>query len=160
MHAEDGIHRKLPEQAILDHHIGAAFRLLGRLKNEMDAAVKFQTTPVFGQVARRAEQHGGMPVMTAGVHLAGVPGAMRKLVVFLQRQGVHVGAQADGTPTAALAQDADDPGFGQATMDFEAIGGKLTRHDVGCPCLLEGQFGVGVDITAQGGYFREKTNVQ
>ena len=72
---------------------------------------------------------------------------MRKFVFFMQRQGVHVSTQADGACTAALAQNADDTGSGQPTMDFKPVSGELARHDIGSPHFLEGQFGVGVDLS-------------
>ena len=61
----------------------------------MDGAVKIQDVPVFSQVTRRAEQHGGVTVVTAGMHPAFMPGTMRKGILFKQGQGIEVGTQAD-----------------------------------------------------------------
>jgi hypothetical protein len=47
-------------------------------------------------VLGRRQQHGGVAVVAAGVHLAGVLAGMREAVELLHGQGVHVGAQADG----------------------------------------------------------------
>src|SRR5713101_8132675 len=60
VHAEDLLAGELLEQPVLDHRLGAATALLGRLEAEMDRAV---------EVARRREilggtqQHGGVTVM-------------------------------------------------------------------------------------------------
>ena len=69
MHAVDSLHGKLIEQSFLDHDPGAAFVLLGWLKNQVDGAGKVR---VFRQVPGRAEQHGRVPVVTAGVHYSRV----------------------------------------------------------------------------------------
>jgi hypothetical protein len=58
----------------------------------------------------------------------GVFRAVRKVVLFLQRQGVHVGAQADHAFAAAGADDADHAGFGQSAMYFDTVLGELARQ--------------------------------
>ncbi len=153
MQAEHRLDRKALEQAILDHHRRPAFRFLGRLEDEHGDAVEIR---VVGQVAGGAEQHGGMAVVAAGVHLALVFRVMREFVQFAQRQRVHVGAQANHAGRGAGAQHADHTGFGDAAMDFQAIAFQLAGHDVGRPVLVEGQFGMGMDVTAQGRQFGQE----
>ena len=84
---------KLLEQAVFDHAARAGAAFFGRLENQVDGAVEIA---VRGQVVRRAQQHGGVAVVAAGVHLAGVARRVGKAVDFLHGQRVHVGAQADG----------------------------------------------------------------
>jgi len=73
MQAVNRIHRELTEQSIPDHDLCSAFRFLGRLKDKVDRAFKIQTVRVFRQIAGRAQQDGGVSIMTAGVHLAAAP---------------------------------------------------------------------------------------
>ena len=57
------------EQAILDHAQGTALVLLRWLEDQVDRAIE---VAAFGEVPGEAKKHGGMPVMTAGMHLAGI----------------------------------------------------------------------------------------
>ena len=50
------------------------------------------------RIMRSAEQHRGVAVMAAGMHLAGVARGDARRFEFLDRQRVHVGAQADRAP--------------------------------------------------------------
>ena len=146
--AIDGFHRKQVEQTVLDHHVGAGFRLLGRLEDEMDGAVEVERVLVFREVARRAEQQRRMPVVAASVHLPGVPRAMREGVLFLDRQRVHVSAQANGARSLALAQGADNAGLRQPAVNFQPVGREFARDDVGGPRLVKGEFRMRVNVVA------------
>ncbi|MGY4290917.1 hypothetical protein ACVWXO_010183 [Bradyrhizobium sp. LM2.7] len=67
--------------------------------------------------------------MTAGVHLAGNPGGVRQVGLLLDRQRVHVGAQADRLEPLAgrlVALDhADHASLAEARHDF--IAAELTQ---------------------------------
>ena len=115
---------------------------------------------MLGDITRRAEQHGRMSVVAAGVHASGVFRTMRKIVFLLQRQSVHVGTQANGTPAAAFPQGTDHAGSRQAAMHFQSIGRELAGDDVGGASFMEGQFGMGMDIPANGDQFVKKGNGQ
>ena len=75
VHAVDGRHREFLEQALAHHHAAAGDVLLGGLEDEMHGAVEIAG---LGEVARRAEQHGGVAVVTAAVEFAGNAGAVRE----------------------------------------------------------------------------------
>ena len=79
------------EQPVLDHGARAAEAFFGRLEDEMHGAVEI---PGLGEVARGAEQHGGVAVMAAAVEAAGNGRAPFQVGVLFHRQRVHVGAQA------------------------------------------------------------------
>ena len=83
---------KFLEQAVLDHGAGAAEAFFGGLEDEMHGAVEI---PGLGEIARGAEQHGGVAVMAAAVEAAGNGRAPAQIGVLFHRQRVHVGAQAD-----------------------------------------------------------------
>ena len=86
------IHREFLEQAVLDHFAGTAAALFRRLKNQHHGAVK---VAVLGQVLRSRQQHGGVAVMAASVHLAHVLAGMGEGVGLVHRQRVHVGTQSN-----------------------------------------------------------------
>ena len=80
--AIDLVAGKSVEQPVLDHGTRAAEPFLGRLENEMHGAVEILS---FGEIARGAEQHGGVAVMAAAVETAGNGGAPFQIGVFLHR---------------------------------------------------------------------------
>ena len=83
---------KFLEQAVLDHGARAAETFFGGLEDEVHGAVEILR---LRQVARGAEQHGGVAVMAAAVEAAGNGRAPFQVGVLFHRQRVHVGAQAD-----------------------------------------------------------------
>ena len=56
-----------------------------------------------GEVPGGAQKHGGVPVMAAGMHLVGVHRGMGEVVLLLQVQRIHVGAQPDRLLARAIA---------------------------------------------------------
>ena len=72
-----------------------------------------------GEIARGAEQHCRVAVMTAGVHRPGGLRGVGNAGDLIERQCIHVGAQAEGPdllPLAGLAapDQPDDPGTAHA----------------------------------------------
>jgi hypothetical protein len=141
--AEDGVHRALFEQAVLDHAFGAAAALFGRLENQVHGAVEIALAR---KVEGRAQQHRGVAVVAAGVHLSFVGRRMGEGVDFLHRQGVHVGAQADRAFSGARLDDADHAGDAHAADDRDAPFGELGGDHVGGALLFVAEFGMGVDV--------------
>ncbi len=150
VHAVDGVAGEAFEQPVLQHLQRAADALFGRLEDEVDGAVE---VPRFRQVLGRAQQHRGVAVMAAGVHLAGVLAGVRQVRRFQDRQRVHVGAQADRCLPVAVAQDADDACLADAAMDLDPPFLQLAGHQVGGAVLFQAELGVRVDVAADGGQF-------
>ena len=150
MHAVNPVARETFEQAIFQHGQRAAGAFLTGLEDEVDRAVKIA---VLGEVFGGAEQHGGVAVMAAGMHAAGDLAAMRQVGFFVHRQAVHIGAQADGGGAGAFAQHADHAGAANAAMHFNAPGCELLGDDFGGAEFFQPQFGVGVQVPADGGEF-------
>jgi hypothetical protein len=69
VHAVHRLHRELLEQAVVHHLARAAAAFLGRLENQVDGAVE---VAMVRQVMGCAQQHRGMAVVAACMHLAGV----------------------------------------------------------------------------------------
>ncbi len=102
MHAVDALDAETLHQPIVEHGFGAAADLFGRLEDQRDGTGEIAG---LGEIFRGAEQHRGVPVMAAGMHMAR---RLRRigLAGFLDdRQRVHVGAQPDHR---ALSQPAAD----------------------------------------------------
>ena len=70
----------------------AAFGFFGGLKDEHGDAVKVR---VFSQIAGRTQEHGGVTIVAAGVHPPRMARVVREFVELNQRQGIHIGTQAD-----------------------------------------------------------------
>ena len=112
VHAVDFVDAEAADQAVLDHRRGAGAALLGRLENHHGGAGEIAR---LGEIFGGAEQHRGVAVMAAGVHLARHRRFVRQAGFFLERQRIHVGAQADDLVAGlAAADDADDAGAADA----------------------------------------------
>jgi hypothetical protein len=97
---ENILGRKAVEQALVDHALAAAVVFLRRLEHEMDRAVEVARR---GQIARRAEQDAGVAVVAAGVHHARTRRRIGDIVLLLDRQRVHVGAERNRSLAAPRA---------------------------------------------------------
>ena len=147
--AVDRLHRETLEQALLHHHPAAALVFFGRLEDQYHGAVKASG---FGQVLGGPQQHGGVAVVAAGVHAARVAGAMGKGVGLGDRQGIHVGPQADAGLAGAGPQHPDHAGAGQAGVHLTAEAGEPFGHQGGGAVFCEGRFGMGVQVPPPGGH--------
>ncbi len=76
---EDGVHGAALEQAVPDHFPRAAAAFLGGLEDQVDRALEIA---IPRQVPGCGQQHGGVAVVAAGVHLAGVHAGVREVVVL------------------------------------------------------------------------------
>jgi len=144
--------RKQLEEAVLHHLQGAAQAFLGRLEDQVQGAVEGAG---LGQAAGGGEQGGGVAVVTAGVHASRVLAGVVEAGALQDRQGVHVGADAQHLAAAAGAQGADHPGAAQAAMDLVAPAGEGGGHQVAGALFLVTQFGMAVDVAAQGDHVRQ-----
>ncbi len=151
MQAVDFVAGEFVEQAVLDHRPRAAKTFLGGLEDEVHGAVEIAG---FREVARGAEQHGGMAVMAAAVKTAGNGRTPGQVGIFLHRQRVHVGAQPDPLAAGALAlEHADHAGDAEPAMHLDAPLRQFFRDDAGGADLLEADLGVRMEIPADRGEF-------
>ncbi len=145
VHGKDGLHRKAVKQPVFHHHAGTGKTFFARLEHQHGGAVEVAR---FREVARGANQHGGVAVVAATVHealLARLPG---EVVVLGQRQGIHVGTQADGPTAVAPLQATDDAGTGQTAIDLQAVAAECLGDDRRRTEFLERQFRMGVQVMA------------
>ena len=92
VHAVDFLDAEALHQAVLHHGVGAAAAFFGGLEDHDGGAVEIAR---LGQVFGGAQQHGGMTVMAAGMHLAGSSRLVGQVGRLLDGKRVHVGAKAD-----------------------------------------------------------------
>ena len=153
VHAVDLLDAKTVHQPVLDHRRRACPALFGRLEDHDRVAGKVAG---LGEITGRAEQHRSMPVMTAGVHLAGRLGGVGQIGLFLDRQRIHVGAQADHLDVAVAGgffalDDADDTGLAEARCDLIAAEfPQPVSHECRSAVNVVQKFGMLMDIPAPG----------
>ena len=146
VHAENGVHRESTEQPRVQHLFGAAGGFFGRLEDEAHRAGEIA---VLGQVAGSTQQHRGVAIVAAGVHLPGMFRAVGERIRFFHRKGVHVRAQADRR-SLARGQRAHHASLGEALIDTNAPGAKALGNQAGGSMLAIGKFRMGVQIPAPG----------
>src|SRR6266850_4580380 len=143
VHAEYGVAWEAVEHPLLDHSLGAAEPLFRRLENEIYRSVEIAR---IGEIAGGAEQHRGVAVVAAGVHPPVMTRTIVEAVGLMDRQGVHIGPQADRARRIAGSQPADDPRLADTTIDLAAKLGELRRHHIGSALLLEAEFRMSVNV--------------
>ena len=153
MHAENLLDLEPVHQPVLDHGVGARAALFGRLEDHDRVAGEIAR---FGEIAGGAQQHRGVAVMAAGVHLAGVFRGIRQIGRLLDRQRIHVGAQPDHLDVALAGgllalDDADDAGLAEAGRDLVAAEFPQTVGHEGRGAMdVIQQFGMLMDFAAPG----------
>ena len=99
------------------------------------------------QMGGGRQQHRGVAIVAAGVH---DPGAARTVADAPQlgdRQGVHIGAQADDRP-GAVFQRRHDAGAGQPAMNLQAKRGQQLGDAARGLLLLISELRRGVKLTS------------
>src|SRR6185312_12671085 len=119
VHPENFLDTKTIHQPIVDHGLAATAAFFRRLEDDNGRA---REIPGLREIAGSTEQHGGMAVMAAGVHLSRNSRLVRQVVRFLDRKRIHVGAQANGLAGHALLapDNADHAGAPEAGHDLVA----------------------------------------
>ena len=147
--AEHRVGGEAVEEPLLDHHPPASFVLLGGLEDEVHGPVE---SAALGELAGRAQQHGHVAVVAAGVHGAGNLRAIGRLADLLHRQAVQVGPERDRPRPATAAQRAHDTGAGQAPMHVDAEAREQSRHALRGAVLLERDLGMGMQVVPPRGH--------
>ena len=101
------------------------------------------------------QQHGGVAIMAASVHFAGVFAGVSKGVELLHGQGINVGTKANASTTFAAVtamHNADDTGGAHAAVNGDSPVSELLGNHVGCALFFEAQLGVSMNVFANGRY--------
>ncbi len=129
VHAEDALAVEALEQPVVQHLLCAAATLLRRLEYEVHRTCEVR---VAVEQPCRAQKHRGVSVVAAGVHLAGNLGGVLEAVGLLQRQAVHIAAQADGALAGAGAADGGyEAGAAQRGHFGHSPAGEFLGHQGG-----------------------------
>ena len=147
-HVVHGKHRiagELFEQAVFHHLFGAAQTFFGGLEDQVERARELQ---VFRDVSGRSQQHGGVPVVAAGMHDARIAAGIRQAGGFVDGQRVHVGTQAQRFAAIAALELAHHTRAAQATRDLVAPLRELFGHQIASAVFLVAHLGVLVDVAA------------
>jgi hypothetical protein len=92
VHAKDLVAGEFLEQALVKHGESPAHALFAGLEDEVDSAVE---AAHLGEVARGAQEHGGVTVVAARMHDAVLTALVANAGRFQYRQCVHVGPEAN-----------------------------------------------------------------
>ena len=135
------------EHARLDHRLGPAEDLLGRLEDEHRRPRHLGA--MGGQDLGQGDGDRRVAVVAAGVHDAAGAGDERRVELLDQRQRVDVGAPGDGAPRPLATQHADHAGAADARAHVELGGVQPIGDDLRRPPLLERQLGMAMEVAAQ-----------
>ena len=118
MQAIDFVAGKTLEQFVGQHGSGAAQAFFGGLEDEHDTS---REVARLGQIARGAQQHRRMPVVSTPMKLARHGRFVGHVGRFVHGEGVHVGAQAYAAPGAMLTfQNTDHACLAYFAMNLDA----------------------------------------
>ena len=138
------------KQPIRQHGLRAAPAFFRRLENEMHRAIEIAG---FRQITRGGQQHGGMPIMPAAMHLAFNAGFMREAIGFRHGQRIHIGTNPKPALAVPVPQHAYHTGLANAAMHLNPPGSEAFGNQRAGPHFLKPQFRMGVEITPPGGEF-------
>ena len=140
VHTENGI--DVVQRAALYIFLALAADLLGHLENQLHGAAKL--IALLHQHTGRAQQHGGVAVVPAGMHYAGVYAGVGHLVFLLHGQSIDIGAQHHGFAGLCAVNGAHAPGNALKGLHLHADFFQLGANEFCGFDLLAAQLGVGV----------------
>jgi len=141
----DRVDLRIVHRARFDHRQRAAGAFFRRLEQEDGRSV--QVRPIRLQHARRTEQHRRVRVVTARVHLPRYFGTKRFSGPLVERQRVHVGAQARNLPRQRTAHDPDHARLCDPSM-FDAERVQLALDDRRRAFFFESELRKTMDLAA------------
>ena len=144
MHTEDGVHAL--QSAPLHILLRFTADFLGHLEDELDGTMEF--VPVGLKNPGRAQKHGGVAVVAAGVHDAGVYAAIGLTGILLNGQGVNVRPEHDGLAGLAAGDGTDAAGNPIEELDGNPDGFQLSFNKTGRLHLVLAQLRVSMEMAA------------
>ena len=148
MQRKHGIAGKALEQPLLNHALGPADVFFGGLKNQMHRAIEILR---LRQVACRTQQHGGVPVMATGMHLASGARSVSQIGCLMNGKRVHVGPDADGAPAASFDKRSDNACAGNTRRHRKAELAEFLGNNLARPEFLKAKFRMHVQVMPDGG---------
>ena len=108
--------------------------------------------PVRGEVPGRPQEHRGVAVVPAAVHLAGMLRDVLEGVALLHRERVEIRAQAHRPIALPALESPDHPRPPETPLDRDPPCAQALGHDVRGAVLLVGELGVAMEIPADLGH--------
>ena len=124
VHAINFLNAPAGHQAVFHHRLAARAAFFCGLEDHDSRAVKIACR---SEMFCRTEQHGCMPIVPAGVHLAGRLRAVGEVGFFLDWERIHIGAQADDLATRPVSAVNNADNAGLANAFDHLIAAKLTQ---------------------------------
>ena len=153
VHSVDLVDAEALDHAVVNHFATAPAAFFGGLEDDRDGSIE---VPRLCKVFRGAKKHRGVPVMSAGMHHAWRFRRICQPRLLMDRQGIHVGAQAYRHPrSSGLAVDQpDDSRASDACHNLVASEFlELLLDDSGGAMHLEEQLRMRVEVTPPPGNF-------
>ena len=141
--AEDGVNAV--EDVVIDIVLCAAGHFLTGLEQELDLALELIL--LLEQDVSRAEQHGHVVIVAAGVHDALVLRSEVKAGAFLYRQSIDIRTQHDGAAGLTGVESCDQTGIVGEGLDLHTHLLKLCDESLGGLPLLEAELGMRVEVS-------------
>ena len=144
MEAQRHIDLRPVHHAVGDHGAHAADGFFGWLEHQLHGSGELRRQVL--QQRGDAEQGGRVYVVAAGVHQAGVGAGEGQAGRLLDRQRVHIRSDCQHWARAAAVNQAYDAGFTHLRLMLDAEPCQFGRDDARGANLLEGEFGMGMDV--------------
>jgi hypothetical protein len=142
------------ERAVVDHARRTAetlvvLRFFGWLKEEAHCAVQVASGKLLPEQVRHAEQDRGVGIVTTCVHHPWIPGSKRQTGRLIDRQGIHIGTDADRR-SVAVTELSHDTGFADAGTNVDAADfAQCFDNQLRGSHFLERKLWMRVDFTTQ-----------
>src|SRR6185312_5722921 len=142
--------RKVLEQAVLDHRLGAGLAFFGWLENQVYTAVE---PSGLSEVTSRPKQHRGVAIVTTTVSDALMNARVRHAGGFMDGQCIHVGTQSNGAVGASRTDHSHDARFAYPLIYGNAPRTQAIGDQGSGPPLLETELRMLMDVVPGGAHF-------
>ena len=144
MQSIDFLDAEMRHHPLFHHDPAPADHFFGWLKYQNHPACEI---PCFRQISRRAQKHGRMTVMAAGMHTPLYGRGPIKTGFFLHRKGIHIGPQSGDRSFALAVNYRDHTAFCPARVNLVHAEFLQPVNHKGCRLLaIKGQFGMLVQM--------------
>jgi hypothetical protein len=146
--AKTGVNMRVLHDACLDHRLRAARTLLSRLEDEFHGAVELVAALL--EDLSGSKKHSSVTIVAAGMVDTRVLRGVFSAGFLGKRQGIHISAQKHAAARVSTADEANDPGLGDAGLMFDAEPGEALGDIGGGRVLLETKLGMLVEVATIG----------
>jgi hypothetical protein len=131
------------EQPVGYHGARATPVFLVRLEDEHRRSVEGSLS---GEVQRCAKKHGCMTVMSTGMHGIGRRRCISEIILFRDRQGVHLGPDGNGAAACPALKHPDNAGAANTFVDSDPGRTQMRGDYARRPLLAESEFRIAMQV--------------